>query len=290
MNLSTTGLCLAADSAIDLHTHTTHSDGHWTPEPLLDHLRRERFALAAITDHDRADTVVAIQQLALEKHLPVLVAVEMSTTWQGKLTDLLCFGFDPNHNALNDLAQDLLRRQQENTRQVFETLQRRGYILSPGDLPAILAKPSSRQPDALVTLLEAHGYGLGRPSAGGPSAGEIVMAAGCAFATNDPAAVVEAAHQGGAVCLLAHPGRGDGFVTYDAELLDQFRHEVPIDGLEVYYPLHTPAQTAMYQEYAQRDRLLTSAGSDSHGPDKPPIKYRAELSRRLLERLGIWIE
>jgi hypothetical protein len=142
----------------------------------------------------------------------------------------------------------------------------------------------------LVTLLEEHGYGLGGPKVQGPSAGEIVMAAGCAFATNDPAAVVEAAQQSGGVCLLAHPGRGDGFVTYDIELLDQFRREVPIDGLEVYYPLHTPAQTAMYREYARRHRLLTSAGSDSHGPEKPPIKYRAELSRGLLERLGIQIE
>jgi predicted metal-dependent phosphoesterase TrpH len=79
-------------------------------------------------------------------------------------------------------------------------------------------------------------------------------------------------------------------MTYDVQLLDQFRQEVPIDGLEVYHPLHTPAQTAMYREYAQRHHLLTSAGSDSHGPDKPPIKYRAELSRGLLERVGIQIE
>jgi predicted metal-dependent phosphoesterase TrpH len=71
--------------------------------------------------------------------------------------------------------------------------------------------------------------------------------------------------------------------------LDQFRREVPIDGLEIYYPVHTPAQTAMYREYAQRPHLLTSAGSDSHGPDKPSIKYRAELSHGLLERLGIQV-
>jgi predicted metal-dependent phosphoesterase TrpH len=94
----------------------------------------------------------ARKQLALDKHLPVLVAVEMTTTWKGEMTDLLCFGFDPNHSVF------------------------------------------------------------------------------------DPAAVVEAAHHGGAVCLLAHPGREDGFMTYDVQLLDQFRQQVPIDGLEVYYP------------------------------------------------------
>ena len=86
MNLSTSGLSLAADSAIDLHLHTTYSDGRWTLEPLLDYLLREQFGLVAITDHDRVDTCAAIQQLALDKHLPVLVAVEMTTTWKGEMT------------------------------------------------------------------------------------------------------------------------------------------------------------------------------------------------------------
>jgi predicted metal-dependent phosphoesterase TrpH len=284
VNLSTSGLSLPADSAIDLQLHTNYSDGLWTPEELLDYLVREQFGLAAITDHDRADTVVALQQLALDKHLPLLVAVEMTTSWRGEMTDLLCFGFDPEQNDLKALAQDLLRRQRENTREVYENLQRKGYALSPEALPAILAKPSSQQPHALVAHLKEHGYGLGEPPAG-----KLVLEAGCAFATNDPAAVVQAAHRCGAVCLLAHPGREDGFMTYDVSLLDQFRQEVPIDGLEVYYPVHTPVQTEMYRAYAQRYNLLTSAGSDSHGPEKPPIQYRAELCRGLLERVGIRI-
>ena len=54
--------------------------------------------------------------------------------------------------------------------------------------------------------------------------------------------------------------------------------------------MHTPSQTAMLREYARRHDLLVSAGSDSHGPDQPPIKYRAELCRALLERVGIEVE
>jgi predicted metal-dependent phosphoesterase TrpH len=284
MSLSTTGLHLAAGAAIDLHLHTTYSHGHWTPEQLLEHLLGAQFGLAAITDHDRADTAAAIQGLARDKGLPVLAAVEMSSTWKGELVDLLCFGFDPDQNALNGLAQDVLHRQQENTRQVYETLQRQGYALPSDALPAVLAEHNLEQPFALVALLQKHGYGQG-----GPLAGKILLDAGCAFATNEPAAVVEAAHRSGAVCLLAHPGRGDGFVTFDVPLLDQFRQEAPIDGLEVDYPVHTPAQTAFYREYAQRHGLLTSAGSDSHGPEKLPIPYRAEVCRGLLEWAGIQV-
>ena len=86
MILSTTSLVLAPDAAIDLHLHTTCSDGIWTPEQLLDYLVGEQFGLAAISDHDRADTVSALQQLALEKHLPLLVAVEMTTLWKDEMS------------------------------------------------------------------------------------------------------------------------------------------------------------------------------------------------------------
>lgn len=302
MNSSTHNLVLAADAVIDLHLHTTYSDGSWTPEQLLDYLVREQFGLAAITDHDRPDTAVALQQLALDKHQPVLVGVEMTTLWQDEMTnlrrdemsglhemtDLLCYGFDPARNALRDLAQDLWRRQRENTREVYENLLRQGYRFpqSSNALATILEKPNPEQPHELAALLKRNGYGTAERSAG-----RIILEAGCTFAMNDLAAVVEAAHQDEGVCLLAHPGHKDGgFVTYDVQLLDKLRQEIPIDGLEVYHPKHTPSQTEMYLEYAQRHHLLVSSGSDSHNLDKPPIKYKAELCQGLLERVGIQIE
>lgn len=278
-------LMLAPDAAIDLQLHTVFSDGTWTPEQLIDYLVREQFGLAAITDHDRVDTATMLQQLAAEKQFPLLVAVEMSTSWRGEATDVLCYGFDPEKNELQELAQDVARRQRENTREVCENLRKTGISFPDAhELDALLAKPSAQQPHALVALLKELGYGTGEPSAG-----RLITDAGFSWATNDIAAVVDAAHRSGAVCLIAHPGRGDGFTCYDARLLDELREQVPIDGLEVYYPAHTPAQIALYREYAKTHHLLTSAGSDSHGPEKKPIKYRAELSRDLLERLGIQI-
>ena len=293
-----THLVLAPDAAIDLQMHTIYSDSTWTPEQLIDHLVSERFGLVAITDHDRVDTIASLQQLAAERQLPVLAAVEMSTSWKGEPTDVLCFGFDPEKNELNELAQDVARRQRENTREVYENLCRQGYIFSQqqegvkegteeqsDELMALLEKPSAQQPKELVALLKKHGYGIGEISAG-----KMITDAGCFFVTNNIAAVVDAAHRSGAVCLIAHPGRGEGFTCFDVSLLNELRQEVPIDGLEVYYPAHTPEQAAMYLKYAQKHDLLTSSGSDSHGPDFKPIKYRAELSLGLLERLGIQIK
>ena len=79
-------------------------------------------------------------------------------------------------------------------------------------------------------------------------------------------------------------------MTYDVQMLDKLRQDIPIDGLEVYQPKHSAEQTAMYLEYAQKHHLLISSGSDSHRPEKPPVKYRAELCRSLLERVGIQVK
>lgn len=292
MASSTTDLVLAPDAFIDLQVHTTYSDGTWSPEQLLDHLVGDQFGLVAITDHDRADTGGVLQQLAVSKGMPVLVAVEMSSMWRGDLLDLLCFGFDPDNNQpLQALADDVLRRQQENTRKVYAYLLENGFTFPSPDsdhpdapLIEILDKPCVKQPHALVDLMKQHGYGTPERSAG-----RILMDGGLSFETNDPAAIVHAAHQSGGICVIAHPGRDDGFVTFDEQKLDELREQAPVDGIEVYYPLHTPEQVALFQSYAQKHNLLISAGSDSHKPEKPPIKYRAELTRDLLERVGIQV-
>jgi predicted metal-dependent phosphoesterase TrpH len=284
--LTTTHLVLAADASIDLQMHTTYSDGVWAPEQLIDYLAGEQFGLVAITDHDRVDTVAALQQLATEKQLPVLVAAEMSTSWRGEATDVLCYGFDPQGNELQDLTQDVLSRQRAIVLETYENLQHKGYAF-PRKLEVL--KESGGEPrevNDLVRLVSQHGYGSD-PEA----SAKIVFDVGFLWATNDIAVIVDAMHRSGGVCLIAHPGRGGGNLTrYDVSLLDQLLAEVPIDGFEAYYPVHTPEQTAMYLEYAQKHQLLTSSGSDSHSPEKKPIKYRAELSRRLLERVGIQVK
>lgn len=276
---------LAADAAIDLQLHTIYSDGTWTPAQLIDYLISEQFALAAITDHDRPDTAAELLQLAAEKQFPLLTAVEISASWRGEPNDVLCYGFDPHQNALQELAQDIAHRQRENTREVCENLRKTGISFpDPRELDAILAQPSAQQPHSLVALLKKLGYGTGETSAG-----QLITDAGFLWVTKDLAEVCDAVHRSGAVCLIAHPGRGDGYTSFDARLLDELRQEVPIDGFEVYYHAHTPEQVIMYREYAQAHQLLTSSGSDSHGPEKKPIKYRAGLSQKLLERLGIRI-
>jgi len=287
MKSSTSGLVLASDASIDLQLHTVNSDGNWQPDELIDYLIKDGFKLAAITDHDRIDTAAALQKLALAKHFPLLIAVEMSAVWHGKATDVLCYGFDLDRsNDLNDLAQFVARRQRENTREVYGRLVLNDDLPpeseDSNDLETILHTPSAQQPHDLVALIKKY-----RPDH--PAPDKLVKAAGLFFATVDIQAVVATTHKSGGVCLLAHPGRG-GDSNFDEALLDQLRREVPVDGLEVYYPGHSISRISRYLVYARKHNMLVSAGSDSHGRESLPVKYPANLCRMLLERLGIQIE
>ncbi|HEY4033476.1 MAG TPA: PHP domain-containing protein [Ktedonobacteraceae bacterium] len=284
MTCLTMNLTLAPDAAIDLHMHTTYSDGRWPAQQLIDYLASEHFDLVAVTDHDRVDKVAEIQALAAEKHLPVLSGVEMSTTWNGKMGDLLCYGFDPENNGLMSIVEKFAQIRQEIMYEIYENLLRKGYTF-PNQME-ILAKNDGKLLHPLDNglLLREHGY-----APDWSTAVKMIREAGYHSTRVDMAETVEVVHQSGGVCLIAHPGRREsGFTFYDPTLLDQLRTDVPIDGIEVYHPSHSQESIEIYLEYVRKHNLLGSTGSDSHCiPTRMPIKYRAEISRNLLEQVGI---
>ena len=284
MTRPTMNLTLAPDAAIDLHMHTTYSDGRWPAQQLIDYLASEHFDLVAVTDHDRIDKITEIQALAAEKHLPVLSGVEMSTAWNGKMGDVLCYGFDHENSEIIAVIEKFRKAKQENMYDIYDRLQQKGYTFP--NQQEVLAKNNGKLVHPLDNgiLLREHGY-----APDWPSAIQIIREAGYHSTRLDMAEAVEAVHRSGGVCLIAHPGRREsGFTFYDPALLDQLRADVPIDGVEVYHPSHSQESINIYQEYVRKHNLLGSTGSDSHCiPTRMPIKYRAEISRNLLERVGI---
>jgi len=282
----TANLTLTPDASIDLHMHTHYSDGRWPAEQLIEYLVSEGFAMVSVTDHDRVDTVAGIQELAAQKNLPVLAGVEMSTQWHAKMGHVLCYGFDPHQNYLLDITQSVVQRQLENTYAVNEELRRKGYAFPRQE--EVLAENGGqlRRPADNGRLLREHGY-----APDWQTALSIIREAGFQSIMADMEATVDAAHRSDAVCLIAHPGRNErNFTFYDIPLLDEVRAEVPLDGIEVYHPYNSPEMVKAYLEYVQKHDLLLSTGSDSHShPGRMPIKHRAEISRNLLERLGIGV-
>jgi hypothetical protein len=205
------------------------------------------------------------------------------------MADVLCFGFDPHNQALRAIADDVRQRQKANAEEVYEELQHRGYQFPHRKEHLAATAGELRVAGDCGTLLIKQGY-----VQDWSSALKLVIDAGYHEVMADIAQTVETVHQAGGVALIAHPGRGlrepQEFTYYTPALLDQVRAELLLDGIEVYHPTHTPEQVETYLAYAEQHDLLVSAGSDSHGPPgRMPIKYRAELCRRLLERVGIQV-
>lgn len=271
--------------SVDLHTHTVFSDGHWQPDALVAHLAERGFWLAAIADHDRFDHLPAIQAQAAERGLTLLPAVEVTTNWHGRVAHLLCYARTlPPNGALARLTAATRDGMRENNAAVAAELARRGYAFP--RQAEVLAASGGRveRPIDNARLLLAHGY-----VATMDTALALIADAGYRIVSAPLAEALAAAHADGALALIAHPGRRDGEVPpYEPELLAALLDEIPLDGIEAYYAVHTPEQTAAYLALARQRGLLVSAGSDSHGPrQRLPIAYPARGVAALLERLGL---
>lgn len=278
--MASTGL--RGDDLIDLQIHTIYSDGQWRPQELFEHLAEAGFRAVAITDHDRIDRAGELRALGEARGIAVIPGVELTTSWRGLSAHLLCYAPTFAGDALAALGDATVRQQLENTRAVSAELLRRGYVFP--RQAEILGTGGVVRPNDNARLLQAHGYAQ-TPGA----ALELIRAAGYHSVAAPLEEAVAAAHADGGVAVLAHPGRGGGEIQrYDPPLLAELLAAVPLDGIEVRYPLHTPEQVAAYTAFATARGLLMGAGSDSHGPrQRLPIPYPARGCAALLARCGL---
>lgn len=277
-----------AQDRVDLHMHTTYSDGHWAPAELFDHLAAQQFRVVAVTDHDRVDTFAEMQALGAKRGITVIPAVEVTTDWDGQMAHLLCYGFDASQGALARVTRQIHDGQLANAQAVHAELLRRGYAF-PRQTEVLAGKGGTiNHPLDNINLLREHGY-----AADFRAGVNLAVEAGHTTIAAPLAQAIAAAHADGGVALIAHPGRKEkGFTLYDPPMLDHVRAAgLPLDGIEVYYPLYTAEQVAEYAAYVAQHGWLASSGSDSHGPrQRFPIPYTASQIEPLLERLGFSVQ
>ena len=273
---------LGRHATVDLHTHTTASDGRWTPETLVARAAALGLRIMAIADHDALDSVAPARALAGGRGIALVSGVEVTTRWDDRQWHLLVYGADSERGPVHDLVAESRARHIAAAEEAIVRLKRAGYTL-----PSLDAALAGRPPlpiyvmDAIIRddlapdMLDANrlvSEGLGVP-----------------FYIDVPLAeAVAAAHAAGAVAVLAHPGRDEGAGILDADRLARMLTVAPLDGLEVHYPTHTLDQVREYADLAARHGLLRSCGSDSHGPNRPrdPLAYHSSLIAPLLTRLG----
>lgn len=243
----------------DLHTHTTASDGTWSPDEAVKAARQAGLCAIAVTDHDTVDGVQAAQDSGQREGVEVLAGVEINTDFRGSQFHILGYLFNGSHERMNETLQRIRDARVDRAAQMVAKLRALRIDITLDDVRAVAGEGSVGRPHVARALYDKgvikeiqeafdRFIGPGRP----------------AFVDRyklDPAEAVQLIRECGGVPVLAHPGltRQDDYIP---KLLD-----AGLMGIEVYHTEHSPAISRYYEKVAEKHHLLITGGSDSHGPD-----------------------
>ncbi|MDX2272480.1 MAG: PHP domain-containing protein [Cyanobacteriota bacterium] len=259
---------------LELHCHTTCSDGILSPTELVVMAVQAGVKGLAISDHDTLAGWEEAVEAAQPYHLEIIPAVELSTVWRGRSLHLL--GFYPDPQLLNPPLQE---RQQGRMRRAAAMLDKLATLGYPITLPFRNLSPG--RPHIAQALVEA-GYVRNSREA----FDRFLAEGGSAFVPYEKFSAVEGIdllRRCGAVPVWAHPPlfKGDSVERTLRDLV-----AAGLLGLEVYHPEHSRTTTATLLDLANRYHLLITGGSDYHGPNPRGHSLNMmKLEMKLLDRL-----
>ena len=261
--------------SIDLHIHSTASDGTFTPAQVVSHAHRLKLKAIAITDHD---TVVGSKEALLSgipPSLEFLTGVEISATppsfYPGSGSfHLLGYSIRLDDPQLNRTLEKLQQARKNRNPAIINRLNELGISITLDEVrreagEGQLGRPHIAQlmvkKRAVASIDEAFDrfLGTGKPAYVDKQRVECFEA-------------IEIILAAGGVPVLAHPGLLDYKTDNQLDELIGKLKKAGIQGVEVYYSGHTPDQTRLYAELAKRHDLLMTGGSDFHGTIQPEIK------------------
>ena len=266
---------------IDLHTHTTYSDGELTPYELISKAKELGCTLLAITDHDTVAGIPEARRAAAELGVPFVAGIEISTQEKEEV-HMLGLGIDENNEKLRRSCQEFAKSRARRAELICEFFARRNIPVEMEEIRQIAAGEVIGRPH-FAEYLERHGYVHSRPEAFERYLNTPAFHAEVTREKPSPEDAIELIHQAGGVAVLAHPGqlkKNAGEVeTFVAKL-----KAAGLDGIECLYNKHTPSQTAFFLELAEKYGLKTACGSDFHGVHLKPdvelgMEYNTQISK-----------
>jgi predicted metal-dependent phosphoesterase TrpH len=247
---------------IDLHMHTTASDGRSTPAALAEQLAAAGITIAAVTDHDTTAAIDDVRTRARARGIHVISGIEITAVQASEDVHMLGYAFDPAHPGL---VAFLAAQRVDRRRRLEEMHARLVAIGLPVDIESHLSSTKEKSGKALGRpLLAAALLKAGYVSSIAEAFDRYLGAGGPAFVSRrgaSPADVVALVHEAGGIVSVAHPGklRSDALIEPLAE--------AGLDAIEAYHPDHDTIATAAYRARAARLGLLVTGGSDFHGRD-----------------------
>ena len=245
--------------AVDLHSHTTASDGTLAPAELVREAVRRGVRVLAITDHDSTEGVgPALAEAAARPPLHIVPGIEINCDVEGAEIHVLGYGMDYEAEWFQEFCRAQRRERRARVHRTTERLGELGMPLDPEEVFRLVREGSAGRPHVAQAMV-ARGY-----------VKSVREAFDKYLATGKPAHVprlkltpadaVRLLRRAGGVPVLAHPGLADR----DALIPELVA--AGLLGIESYYPEHSAAQTAGYVQMCRDLGLVATGGSDFHGP------------------------
>lgn len=254
---------------VDLHTHSTASDGSDPPERLVELAVDARLSALALTDHDTQEGVQAAVAAAAKHDLELIPGVELSLNYDSGTMHLIVLWLNPGTGPLQDRLHGLQSGRGRRNEEIVRRLEEAGLPITIEEILEEAGGGSVGRPH-IAAVMVRHGYvpdirtafdlwlGRGRP----------------AYVTRDrldPGEAIGLARESGAVPVLSHPHTlGVTTAPAMAGLLTHLKRAGLI-GLEALYGSYRRHEREGYADLARRFELIPSGGSDYHGSYKPGL-------------------
>ena len=245
---------------VDLHLHTTASDGRCTPRELVERAARASLNVIAVTDHDTTAAVDELQGLAARSGIQGIAGIEITAVDNGRDVHVLGYFIDPADDTLQSF---LSSQRAARASRLGAIAQRLAALGMPIDLAPIVAEAERDRGRSVGRPLIARAMVSAGYVADTREAFENWLVPGRpAFVPRPgapPEAVVELIHHAGGIASLAHPGKHGLAARVPSLAL------AGLDAVETFHPDHDAAMVEEYAQIARDLKLLVTGGSDFHG-------------------------
>lgn len=253
---------------IDLHVHSTESDGTLTPEDLVADAKKAGLAAFALTDHDTCQGVCKAMPLAASAGIELIPGIELSTNYHGKEVHIVGLYIDIENEQLLKMTAEYQKCRSERNALMVEALQKEGLSITMEELVA-------ENPDCVITraniarFLYEHGQIKSVREAFDRYIGDHCKCyvGRLKVASTDAVRLIKEA---GGTTILAHPLLYGLSNTNLQKMIDELK-PAGLDGLEAIYSTYTTGEEQQMKRLARENGLLISGGSDFHGSNKPDI-------------------
>ena len=248
---------------IDLHTHSTASDGTLKPVDLVRYAKDKGIEVLALTDHDTLSGLSEAMDEARRLHLEFIPGIEISAEFEPGTMHILGYFVDPADSGLEERLSWLRRGRDRRNEVILRKLEDLGYPMEMEEVLRFAGGESTGRPH-IADAMVSRGYVASRNEAF-----ERFLGKGApAYADKErltPEEAISLIRRSGGLPVLAHPQ----WLLMDehavADLVADLK-EMGLAGLETLYYSHSEAETAFYETLARKNGLLVTGGTDYHGP------------------------